>query len=177
MESIPQPDPHELKKYEELYALCKTELEKAHSRFNSVEEKATGHFSLLVVLLAFVSIGLPEYVSIVKSSNSLWRTAFLFLYAVLAMNVLLSVFFYMRAISYTWYKNIVLNQEMFDHFKAHRYVDVIFSLSKRLAGDIQTLNRNTDIKLSMANTAFTFTRLSLALILLTIIDYVIIKLQ
>lgn len=170
-------DPHELKKYEELYALSKSELEKAHSRFTSIEEKATQHFSLLVILLAFVSIGLLEYVSVVRSDNSFWRTAFIFLYAVLAMNVLLAVFFYMRAISYARYKNIVLNQEMFDHFKSNRYVDVIFSMSKRLADDAHTLNRATDKKLDRANTAFTFTRISLVLIVLTIINYVILKLQ
>jgi hypothetical protein len=172
-----QCDPHELKKYEELFSLSKLEFEKAHSRFSSVEEKANRHFSLLIVLLAFVSIGLPEYITIVNSSYSFWRTAFLFLYAVLAMSVLLSIFFYMRAISYTWYKNIVLNQEMFNHFKSNRYVDVIFSLSKRLADDIQTLNKVTDKKLDKANTAFKFTRISLILIVLTVIDYVILKLQ
>ena len=177
MEEKPKYDELELKKYEELYALSKSELEKAHSRFTSVEEKATRHFSLLVVLLGFVSIGLPEYVAVVKSQVSCWHKLFVFLYPFLALNVLVSIFFYMRAILFTRYKNIVLNQEMFSFFKKNRYIDVLFALSKRNANDTTILNKATDRKLRKANLAFKFTHASLVLMVLTIILYIIIKLQ
>ncbi len=177
MEQKPQHDELELKKYEELYSLSKSELEKAHSRFSSIEEKAARHFSLLVVLLGFLSIGLPEYVSIVKSQSSCWHKVFVFLYPFLAANVLTSIFFYMRAISFATYKNIVLDKEMFDHFKDHRYIDVIFSLSKRNSEDIETLNKVTNKKLKKATLAFIFTHISLVTIVLTIVMYIIIKLR
>ncbi len=177
MENKPEYNELELKKYEELYSLSKSELEKGHSRFSSVEEKATRHFSVLVVLLGFVSIGIPEYVAIVKAQTTCWHKFFVYLYPVLAVNVLISIFFYMRSISFARYNNIVLNQEMFNHFKKYKYVDVIFSLSKRNADDLRILNNVIDKKLDRANVAFRFTHFSLAVIVLTIIVYAIIKLQ
>jgi hypothetical protein len=172
-----EPEDLQLKKYEELYNLTKTELEKGHSRFAAVEEKANRQFSLLVVLLGFVSIGAPEYASIVKSHATCWRRFFTYLYPLLAINVLVSIFFYMRAISFARYKNIILDKEMFDHFKANRYVDVIYSLSKRYAGDLRIMNAAIERKVNRAAVAFWFTHASLVLIVFTIIVYIIIKLQ
>jgi hypothetical protein len=170
-------DEYELKKYEELYSLSKSELEKGHTRFGLIEEKATRHFSLLIVLLGFVSVGIPEYVSIAKSQMTYYHWIFVFLYPLLALSVLVSIFCYMRAISFSRYKNIVLDTEMFDHFKKNKYVDVIFSLSKRYADDLVIINRATDKKVEKANLAFRFTHISLVLIVLTIILYIIIRLQ
>jgi heme/copper-type cytochrome/quinol oxidase subunit 4 len=170
-------DDYELKKYEELYSLSKTELEKGHARYTSIEEKTTRHFSVLVFILGLVSITIPEYIAVVKSQSTWLHKSFVFIYPILAINVFLSIFFHLRALSFSKYKNVVLNQEMFDHFRNHKYIDVIYSMSKRFADDLETINNVTDAKIKRATIAFRFTYVSLALVALTILVYVLLKLQ
>lgn len=166
-----------LKKYEELYSLSKSELDKAHTRFTAIEEKATRHFTLLVVLLGFLSIGIPELVTIAKSQKTFWHTLFISTYIMLAINVLISVSCHMKAVSFSNYKNIVIDKKMFDHFKKNKYIDVIYSLSKRLAEDIVILNEVTEKKINRATLAFQLTHFSILLITLTISFYIILKLH
>ena len=173
----PQPADQVIKKYEELYNLSKSELDKAHGRFTSIEEKATRHFSILVVLLGFVSIGIPEFIAIARSQTTNWHRLFVSLYSMLATNVLISILFHMRAVSFSRYKNIVINKEMFDFFKENKYIDVIYSLSKRLGDDIKILNDATEKKIRKATLAFKLTHFSILLIILTISVYTIIKLR
>ena len=176
MKTKPSADPHELKKYEVLYALSQSELEKGHSRFNWVEEKAGRQFSLLVVLMGLVSVGVPEYVSVLKAQSSWCQVLFVFLYPALAVCVLTSIFCYMRVISFHRYKNILLNKEMFDHFKTNRYVDVISSLSRQNAADLGIINDATAANIKIARIGLVFTRLSFIIMVATSVVYVVIKL-
>ena len=66
---------------------------------------------------------------------------------------------------------------MFDHFKKNKYVDVIYSLSKRIAEDIVILNKVTEKKINRAALAFQLTHFSILLITLTISFYIILKLN
>jgi len=170
-------DEFTIKKFEELYALSKSELDREITRFSHVEEKATRHFSLLVVLLSFVAIGVPEYVAIVKSLNNLWRWLFLFVYPLLTMCVECSIFFYMRSIDFQWFGQMTLDDAMYEHFKGNRYVDVIFSLSKLNTELVKTNRAITEMKLDRANIAYRFAFGCLILVFVAIVLYVTIKLQ
>jgi hypothetical protein len=168
---------YELKKYEELYSLTKSELEKGHSRFEWVEEKASRHFSVLVNLLAFISIGMLEYISILKSKIGPAQKIIIYLYPVLIFAVIASIIFYLRSITFARYKNIELNKEMFDHFKKNKYVNVIYSMSKRNADNLNVLNSVTENKLRHAFIAFALMIFSLSLFILLLLDYIIIKIR
>lgn len=170
-------DQFTIKKFEELYFLSKSELDKEVARFRHIEEKATRHFSLLVVLLSLVAVGLPEYVAIVKSRSSMWHWMFVFVYPLLTMCVGGSILFYMRSIAFGRRRNIILNDEMFQHFKNNRYIDVIYSLSKRNAEDLTANRQVTETKIDQAIIAFRFASACLVLVFLTISIYCLVRLN
>lgn len=167
----------ELKKYEELYSLSKQLLNNEHERFKNIEDKTQKHFTIMVVVLGFISFNIDQYLDVWKNYSNYFDLIFLILLPTMAILVLISIFFYVKALSFGKYKSLSINIEMFKHFKENRYIDVIYSLSKRNAEDLEANKNLTNSKLDNANTAFLFTKIVIVLLPITILLYSIIKLR
>ena len=167
----------ELKKYEELYSLSKQLLENEHDRFVNVEEKTQKHFTIMVVILGFISFNIDEYILIWKNCIDFLEFIFLIILPFIVTLIFVSLFFYIKALSFGKYKSLTINSEMFNHFKKNRYVDVIYSLSKRNAEDLEINKSLTNKKLNSANTAYLLTKIVIALLPIIIVLYFVIKLR
>ena len=167
----------ELKKYEELYCLSKELLEKEHDRFVNIEDKTQKHFTIMVVILGFISFNIDEYLQIWQDYTDYLDISFLIILPMLAVLVFTSLFFYIKAISFGKYKSLNLNSDMFAHFKHNRYIDIIFSLSKRNAEDLEINKLLTNKKIDSAAIAFLFSKIILGSLPLIIVLYLIIKLR
>ncbi|OGU44208.1 MAG: hypothetical protein A2000_14000 [Ignavibacteria bacterium GWB2_36_8] len=170
-------DELELKKYEELYSLSKEILKKEHDRFVNLEEKSHRQFSLLIIILGFLSLNFNEYIMMWNYCSGLWENLFLIFLLVTLVLIFMAIIFYAKSISFGKYKSTVLNSDLIEHFKKNKYIDVIFSLSKRNSEDFLINNSLANRKLDNAVIAFLFTKIIISFIAILLLLYSIIKLK
>jgi len=134
-----------LKKLEELYCLTKAGLAQQVAQFDSIEAKVSRYFTLVAFVLALTAVGTQEFVQIAKNARavpaaSLLEYAFLLSYLLLSVSTVGAIIAYALALRFERFEGIPMNTEMLAHFEAHRYVDVLQSLSK---GNIAAFKRNS----------------------------------
>ena len=150
-------------------------MSKLEERFDAVEEKSTRHFGLLAVLLGAVGIGLEKLVLIINGTCSFMGTIFIILYVVLAALILAAMVMYLLSMNYNKLKDLPMRRTLVEHFKKHRYVDVLTSLSQ---GNLDAIAENSSTlktKLWYGKHSYNLTKIVLALSVLVGILYVLLR--
>lgn len=126
-----EPDSHRLKKYEELYALTKSGLELEQARFDLIETKVSRYLAVLGIILGASALGLDEFAKVARRASTFAQCAFLLMYVLLGLVTLTAIVLLLLALRFQTMKVPPMRKELLEHFREHRYVDVLYAMSKR----------------------------------------------
>jgi len=128
-----------LKRYEELYALAKSEFVSEIQRFDAIEQKTTRYSTLLLVLLGIGSVGLDRFAQLTAGPHGLLSWAFLGFYMTAFLCAVTAQLLFLRALSVQFVPAPPAGQRLVQHFVTNRYIDAIFSLAMRYTAETSQL--------------------------------------
>lgn len=177
MPQIEEPKEYTLKKYEEVYHILKNDLKNEDERFTYIESKASTQFTLLIYVLGIATLGFGEYFKIISVVTSYWQTLFMISYPLIILCSFISIFLYSKVLEFGSLQQLSNNNELLDFYKKHRYIDVLNAMCKSLILALESNSQITNRKLNYASRAFLFTKITMAVVFISLIIYSIIKYQ
>ena len=139
MANVTEPDELKLKKYEELYKFTKALYDSEIQRFDASETKVMRYLSVLIVILGIGAVvGIKELISIISDMKSAPAILSLFIqwvfvisYSGMYLTGFWSLWKLLSALRMRDAHRVPLDHTLVRHFDENRYIDVIFSFSKR----------------------------------------------
>ncbi|MBU1355924.1 MAG: hypothetical protein KJ620_05095 [Candidatus Edwardsbacteria bacterium] len=129
-----------IQKYEELYKLTKDSLDDELGRFKRLEEKASRYFSVMSIILVVAAfIGKMSYETIVPSKTVIDLFCFLLLSAFIFF-ILVAIIYLFSVFRIQSTAKPPMGVELIQFINNNRYIDIIYSLSKR---NIEAIKHNT----------------------------------
>jgi len=131
----------------------------------------------VLILGAAGTIGIREFVDAASGDKDAVQWVFVVGYALFAVSGVGAFVSFVSALSVQEVPKLPMDDRMVNHFDSHRYIDVIYSLSRRLIEATQEVRTQADKKIDKAAFGYRVLKWSLFFALVSAVAHLILQLN
>jgi hypothetical protein len=158
----------ELEKWRALYDLTQANLARASDQWQTLDNKAMNYSTLLGVVVAAAALSLD---SVVDSFGKPYGWVFFIPYGLLWIAAPSAFICFVLALRLTSTQTPAYGPALLDHFRAHSYVDVLYSMSRRFSEATVRHRRGAERKVVLAARGYGLFLATLALAMISSVSY------
>jgi hypothetical protein len=159
----------ELQKWRTLYELTQANLARASDQWRMLDDKTMNYSTLLGVVVAVAALSLD---SIIRLEGQPYSWVFFLVYFLFWLAALLAFVHFVAALKIVDTETPAFGAELLDHFRANRYIDVLYSMSRRFSEATVRHRTQSEKKAVLAARGYTLFLITLTFGLVSSVVYI-----